>query len=63
MMKFGRVSYWFPNAETGSFCEYLNAVYIVANKEIELFMKQQIDFYQILTKYYQVKNIFYSQKN
>ena len=28
VMKFARVSYWFPNAETGSFCEYLNAVYI-----------------------------------
>ena len=43
MMEFAWVSYWFPNAGTGAFCEYLNAVYIGGNKQKqnELFMKER----------------------
>ena len=43
MMEFAWVSYWFPNAGTGAFCEYLNAVYIGGNKQKqnELFMKEE----------------------
>ena len=43
MIEFAWVSYWFPNAGTGAFCEYLNAVYIGGNKQKqnELFMKER----------------------
>ena len=43
VMEFAWVSYWFPNAGTGAFCEYLNAVYIGGNKQKqnELFMKER----------------------
>ena len=43
MMEFAWVSYWFPNAGTGAFYEYFNAVYIATKAKCIVHEGKKVD--------------------